>query len=448
MLKTRKNKLLRGGVTLILTGVVLILASAYGYFKFREYKSYQEVIHAEASFIVKIDVDKIYKTMVLDYLYNPSYYRGKTDDELKTGLAIPGNVFIYTVGSKSCQTYFCSLPIADVAVLKQFIKQRLGVNTFKNAGHGITLATSKDGKLTVAFNLKTVAVAYTLKNENVIDILTDLLDKKNLLSDKDQKIASLKPANTHLAYAFKEYMGTGEFKDGVIYLNGYFNFNDLDVQGKVFTHRVFDKHASIKMWLNAHLLNGKSYSEIQLKGHRIYPDSLLKYYQGYLDVEFAGIVNQIDTVITYEYNDDFEKEEVRSTRILKVPRIIGTSRAQSKSLLNYLIREGLLDTVGVISKQVFPLYTLYGKSDTGFFTLSTDKNIKVTTVSEKSPYFFYLEMDFNQLNGLRQFPLLEKYTKRLDIIRIKATNVGKEKKYFEMDLNFKMKNINALAQLF
>jgi hypothetical protein len=57
-------------------------------------------------------------------------------------------------------------------------------------------------------------------------------------------------------------------------------------------------------------------------------------------------------------------------------------------------------------------------------------------------------MDFNQLNGLRQFPLLEKYTKRLDIIRIKATNVGKEKKYFEMDLNFKMKNINALAQLF
>ncbi|ETZ20729.1 hypothetical protein [Pedobacter sp. V48] len=447
-MKTRKNKLLSGGIILILAGVVLILASVYGYFKFREYKSYQEVIHADASLIVKIDVDKIYKTMVLDYLNNPSYYMGKNDDELKTGLAIPGNVFIYTVGSKSYKTYFCSLPIADLTLLKQFIKQRLGVNTFKNAGHGITLATSKDGKLTAAFNLKTFAVAYTLKNENVVDILIDLLDKKNLLSDKDQKIASLKNANTHLTYAFKGYTGAGEFKDGVIHLNGYFNFDDLDIQGKVFTHRVFDKHASIKMWLNARLLNGKPYSEIQIKGHRIYPDSLLKYYQGYLDLEFAGVVNQIDTVVTYEYNDDFEKEEVRSLRAAQVPGIIGTTRAQSKPLINYLVKEGLLDTCGVISRQVFPLYTLYGKNDTGFFTLSTDRNIKVSTLSEKSPYFFYFEMDFNHLNGLRQFPLLEKYTKSLDMIRIKAINTSKEKKYFEMDLNFKMGNINALAQLF
>lgn len=448
MLKTHRNKSLKGILLVVTVIALLLLISVYSYFKFREYSAYRNTIHADASFIIKIDADKIYSTLILDCLSNPSYYHRGNRNGIKSGLAIPDNVFIYTVRSKSDLSYFCSLPITDLALLKQFVKLRLGLEDFKETGQGITTGISKDGKLSVAFNAETFAVAYSFQKENVNDVLTDLLNKKNLLAEADARIAGLKKINAHLAYTFAGFSGAGEFKDGIIHVKGDFNFKDLDVQGNAFNHRVFDKDAAIKMWLNAHILLNKPHAEIQLKERRIYPDSLLRFYEGYFDAEFAGAVDQIDTVVTYEYNDDFEKEEIISARVVKVPKLTSTFRTKSEPLSDYLVKEGILSASGVISKQVFPLYTLYGKHAAGAFMLSTDKEHSVPALSQKSPYFFYLEMNFKKLEAQRQFPLMERHIKPLSSMWIKAVSAGAGKNHFEMEVHFKMKNINALAQLF
>lgn len=447
MLKTRRNKSFKS-ILLIFTVIGLLLSiSVYSYFKFREYSAYRHVIHADASFIVKIDADKIYRSLFFDYLSNPSYYHSRNNNGTESGLAIPGHVFIYTVRSKSDLSYFCSLPIADLALLKQFIKLRLGIENFKKEKQEVSTGTSKDQKLTVAFNAETFALAYSFQKESVNDVLTDLLNKKNLLAESDAKIAGLKKVNAHLAYAFEGFSGSGEFKDGMIHVKGDFNFKDLRVRGNAFNHREFDKNAAIKMWLHAQILLNKPHTEIQLKERRIYPDSLLKYYNGYFDVELRGSVNQIDTVLTYEYNDDFEKEEIRRTRVVKVPRLSGTFCAKSEPLSNHLLKEGILRSDGVISKQIFPLYTLYGKGNAGAFMLSTDKDRDLPALSQKSPYFFYLGMNFKMLEAQRQFPWLERHVKPLSSMWIKALKAGAEKNHFEMAVNFKMKNINALTQL-
>lgn len=448
MLKTRRNKSFKIILLVFSVIVLLLFISVYTYFKLREYSAYRNVIHADASFIIKIDADKMYNTLILDYLSSPSYYHSRNHNGTKSGLAIPGHVFIYTVRSKSDLSYFCSLPIADLALLKQFVKLRLGLEDLKKAGQGITIGTSKDGKISVAFNAETFALAYSFQKENVSDVLTDLLNKKNLLAEADTRIAGLKKINAHLAYTFEGFSGAGEFKDGIIHVKGDFNFKGLDVRGKVFNHRVFDKDAAIKMWLNAHVPLNEPHAEIQLKERRIYPDSLLRFYKGYFDAEFSGAVDQIDTMVTYEYNDDFEKEEIISTRVVKVPKLTGTFRTKSEPLSAYLIKEGILSSNGVISKQVFPLYTLYSKTNAGAFMLSTDKGHNVSALSQKTQYFFYLEMNFKKLEAQRQFRWLERHIKPLSSMWIKGVSAGAGKNHFEMEVHFKMKNINALGQLF
>lgn len=426
--------------------ILLLLAAVYGYLAMRKYQSYRDCIHADAAFIVKIDADQLYRTLVFDYLSNSSHYKGHKAGKLKTGLDVPANVFIYTVYPKSFQTWFCSLPVADTALLKQFIRKRLGISVFKNNGKYLTGA-SANGRLFVAFNNQTFAASYSLKKENTGDVLADLLNKQNLLSDQDPKIKKLKAIDTHLGYVFEMYTGSGEFKKGMLHVQGDFNFKALKAEGKVFSHRVFDKNAVLKMWLNAQLATDGSLAEIQVKDHTIYPDSLLKYYKGYFDTELNSPVAQADTVITYQYNDDFEKEEILTPRMLKVPGINARISANGAGLLSHLKKEGILINARV-NKQVFPLYELYAKGSNAAFMLSTNKHAVFSDHREESPYFFYLEADFNKFRAQGQFPLLESYTKQFNKLLVKAMNEKSGSKQFELVLYFKFKHINALGQLF
>ena len=430
----------------MLAAVILLLLATYAYLQLRKYKSYQNRIHADAAFIIKIDADKLYRTLAMDYLSNSSHYKNKKGGGTKSGLTIPANIFVYTVSSKSFQTYFCSLPVADTATLKSFIKKELGISQFKSTGQ-YQKGTSDNGQITVAFNSHTFAAAYSLKKENTNDILEDLLNGQNLLTDKDPKLEQLKALSSHLAYVLEEYTGTGDFKDGSIHLQGDFNVKGLNVDGKVFNHRVFDKNAVVKMWLNTNIdYNGK-HNAFQIKEHIIYPDSLLKYCKGYVDLELTSPVTQTDTLITYEYNDDFEKEETITPRTVKVPGINSTINADAGSFLKYLNKEDIVNS-SIINKQLFPLYSVYAKSSASAIMLSTNKHAAFSSSTQNTPYFFYLEADFEKLKAQKQFLLLESYIKQLSNLKVKAWNRIPGHPHFEMDLYFQLKHINAFGQLF
>ncbi|WP_310146540.1 hypothetical protein [Pedobacter africanus] len=444
-MKTRKNKLKRI-IAMLAAVVLLLLALAYGYLSLRRYTSYRHRIHSDAAFIIKVDVDRIYRTLAADYLLNSSHYKKSKRNSLKTGLDIPANVFIYTVHSRSAQTYFCSLPVSDTAELRVFINKKLGITRFKNTGKYI-LGSSANGGLTVAFNEQTFAVAYSLKKENVQEILEQLMNRENFLPDTDPGIKKLKALSAHLAYVFEEYTGTGQFKAGHFHMQGDFNFKGLRVQGKVFNHRVFDKDAILKLWLDAKSITTHRLAPLQLKTHTIYPDSLLKYCNGYFDVELSKPVNQADTLITYEYNDDFEKVAVTTPRMVRVPGINSMLSARPTALVNQLVAQGILKG-GKVNPHLFPLYSVYTKYRPSALLFSTNEHAAFSGLKTQTPYFFYLETDFRKLSEQEQFPLLETYIKTLRKLEVSALNVKPGLQHFEMDLYFRLKQVNALAQLF
>lgn len=442
--------------------VLLLLLCAYSYLAIRKYNAYKNTVHAGAQFIIKVDADQLYLSMALDYLSDPSYYRGRNVKSTESGLNIPAQVFVYTVKSKSAQTYFCAMPVADTLLLRRFVRQKMGVETLKNTGRYIS-GKSADGKLTVAFNANTFAIGYSFNRENVDDVITDLISKKNMLSDKDQKLVKLKALKSHLAYVFDEYTGTGDFKDGQLHIEGDFNLTGFTLKGTTFSHRVFDKDAIVKMWLDAKPSLNKRFDEIKVKNYELYPDSLLKYGNSYFDMEIGNPVSQADTVITYVYNDDFEKEETITPRTVKVLGINGVIGGDATGLCNYLSGANIVKG-DMVSKGFFPLYGIYVKREKGGLLLSTNQHVFVSESRENTPYFFYLDADLDQLKSQGQFPLFEKYIRQLNRLIIKAVPVRSDKaakelvgqtegrvsfkrNHFEMDLYFARKDVNALAQL-
>lgn len=441
-MKTRKNKFRQ--IAIILTAAVLLLLSVfYGYLSWRKHDAYKGSVHADAAFILKVNADQLYGTLVMDGLGSPFYYLKKGKQSIESGLSIPAQIFIYTLKSKSAQTYFCALPVEDQQQLKSFLSQKMGIVAFSKMGQ-YTRGISRDGRLIVAFNTHTFAAGYALNKENVDDVLADLLNRKNLMPEQDPKLSKLKALDQHLAYVFNEVTGTGEFKDGLIHMEGDFNFDGLQVKGKTFHHRIFEKDVMVKMWLNAWPALNKSYGEIQVKDHTIYPDSLLKYCAGYFDLELGSPVSQIDTVVTYEYNDDFEKEETLTPRTVKVPGVNGLVSGNAVGLMNYLHQAGLVQRT-VVNKNVFPLYQVYTQPEGSYLAWSTAKKQVVATSKSVTPYFFYLEADLARLKV--QFPLLEKYIGQASRLVIKARPGSLDKYHFDIDLHFKRKDINAFRQL-
>ncbi|SDK73634.1 hypothetical protein SAMN04487898_11185 [Pedobacter sp. ok626] len=451
-MKTQRNNFKR--IATILAAVLILLLAFFGYLSLRKYYAYKDTIHADAELIVKVDADQLYCDLAMDYLSNLSYYRSKKASSIESGLNIPSQIFVYTVKSKSAHTYFCTMPVADSLLLKSFVKQRLGITTLKNEGQYLS-GRSANGRLTIAFNAQTFALGYAFNGENVQDVLTDLLNKRNLLSDKDQKIVRLKALKSHLACVLGNYTGTGDFKDGQLHVEGDFSLNGFTVNGNSFSHRVFDKDAIVKTWLNVNPSLNKSFGRIKVKDYEIYPDSLLKYCNGYFDMEMVNPVNQADTVITYEYNDDFEKEETLTPRVVKVPGVNGVIAGNVTGLLNYLTRTNIINNSRV-NKELFPLYKFYAKDNQTGILLSTDQQAVTSQLTESTPYFFYLDVDFDKLKSQGQFPLFEKYIRQLNRLVVKAKSGVVEKverikhdprNHFEIDLYFKRKDVNALGQL-
>lgn len=439
---------MRRTLTILAVIIVLLLVCVFGYLKYRQYKSFKYKIHKEAALIIRINADQIYSTLVADYLSNPAYYKNRKQDVGESGLEIPGNIFIYTVHHKSSQTYFCSLPIENITLLKQFLKTRLSITDFVNQGTGITIGQSKNKILTVAFNNKTLSFAYSLNKEQVTDVLTDILSGKNLLSDKDSKVNKLKKLDTDLSYVYEDYTGTAQFDKGAIKLAGDFYFKQLNVKGSIFKHRIFNQNAKLKAWLTADFSHNFKPDTAYIKNYKFEIDSLLSYYKGYADAELINTVTQKESIVTYEYNDDFEKTAVTTVKEVQVPELNFYIHTELQPIKKYLSKIGLLMSDSTLNKKVFPLYTVYSKSVSDALILSTNGENITSADFTTTPYFFYLETNFNKLKKLKQFPLVLPYISTLKDFRLQALKIDEHKYHFDAELNFNDKEISALGQFF
>ncbi|MBB6239424.1 hypothetical protein HDC90_004077 [Pedobacter sp. AK013] len=426
--------------------VILLLIFYFGFFKYRQIQSNKVLIPSATHTLYKINVDELYKTFAVSYLKHPSQYSG-TDKkginekvtDLNTGIKIPANIYLYDLKGKIKNTFFSRFEIVDSLAFKSFILKKLSL-TEKD----INFFQSADSTICLLFNKKAVALAFSPKKESVKTALEEILAQKNMVKISDSKFEQMAALSDHLSFQNAENLSKINFTDGKIVFSSELvnKWIEPALQPK---HRVLNPQSTVSMWLNGKFKSVLSNKSAIASSSVFSKDNFLRFYTGYLDFEWTNTVKQVDTITTYEYNDEFEQVEKKVARERKIPGISINMSANDQEVSNYLKSSGFLDqSTGKISAAMIPLYQVYFKGSNGNIQLSTLSNAKPDLKMESANDFFYLKIDLKKL--VKQIPFFDKLN-IFSQFKMNAKSTGKDKIKIESELLFVNQDANALMQL-
>ena len=433
--------------------VLLLLIFFAGILKYRRYCAEQTAIPKSASSLIRINVDALYQTLAANMLSNPGYYF-KSDfkkdssakvDKLATGLSIPASIYLYNLSQKSSGTFFSRLEIKNINDFEHFIKNMLHLQVIKKA-EGVNIAKSQLGNFVICYNSKAVAFAFTTKIENLDQPLLDILNLKDAIKVNESPFKELLTLKQHVVFSNKDNNGWVDFKNGQIDFSNIFLTEAILTPDKP-SHHKLNQGSTVSFWLNANLKPSpnKNYT---FKNLKLEQDSLIKYYKGNLDFEWTNSITQTDSIITYDYNDDFEKVEKVSLQKRNIPAISVNIDSKGNDLKNYLAKQGLINLdSNTVNKAIFPLYKIFVNAETENLNFSTIKKQSINTVKVPSTDFLYLNVDFIKLSKQLEMPLITNYFKAAKRLEVKGKLVEGKKIKIDGQFELKNKDINALYQL-
>ncbi|RZL44835.1 MAG: hypothetical protein EOP00_18900 [Pedobacter sp.] len=432
--------------------VLSLLIFFVGTFKYRQYKANEVSIPKNTASLIKISVDEIYKSIAANMISNPGDYfksdrntgtKSKFDD-FDHGLKIPASIYLYTIKNQPKTAFFSWFEIKEVDTFKSFLKNILHLNIEKKP-QGFNYAKSKLGNIAIYYNDKNAAIVFSNELADFEPVLIDVLKQKNFIQLSKSNFDLAKNSTGHLAFADNEHFATLNFDKGVI------NFSDEFISRTIIPaakpiHKKFNSESTISFWLNADFKTTAKQT-LKLKTTSLEKDSLTKYYKGYLDFEWLNTTQQIDSIITYDFNDDFEKVEKVTLKKRDIPNFVVNISSDAIGLKNYLSRQIIINRdSGIIDKSVFPLYKVFVGGDSKQLILSTTKGSKVGRTTESSNDFFALNINFPKLNKEINIPVLSKYLEMLKQLNLSGKVVSGTVK-INGKLDFANDDINSLYQL-
>ncbi|MBL7558388.1 hypothetical protein JAO71_01125 [Olleya sp. YSTF-M6] len=431
--------------------IIVLLLVFKGFLMFRDYKSYKDVIHENADQIVKIDIDGIGQSMLVNAITNSDFYlQNKTEKDTieedgqdqGKGFNIPSNMFLYTIKNQPKTSVFSSLKISDSSDFKNFISQNFKIVNFRSQANYV-VSSNTSNTLQIAYNNKRCVLAYSDQPIDVNQVFQELLVEGKSLDSNGELWSKIKDADSHISYLTKDNNLDINFKSGQAQLNGNLVLPQFFDVPKTLSGTTFSEDASITFDLN--LLSTINYVSFKHNNQDVDTDSLNTYYNGHLALEVAKATYQTDSVVSYEYNDDFEKVETVSAVQKQVPEINVQLSSQGQKLYNYLEKLTIIRQ-GKLSKRVFPLYQFkIDATDNGLYA-STDLNKNYAPKNIKSSNVLDFNIDFEKLQQQNYFPLLNTYFDKLENLTITGVSNPDETIAIEGQIDLKDKNINALAQ--
>ncbi|MEM7484404.1 MAG: hypothetical protein AAF348_04275 [Bacteroidota bacterium] len=448
----------------------VLVALALGYYLYTNYKKSSAllgVVHQDARSIIKVGIHDLKETLVLDALGAPGYYyknnkssssATEEEDEEKEGSGIelmPYNLLLFTMPDID-NTIFSVFRVHDATDFEKYIKKEIDDKVDKvhvSDSKAYQFAWFKNGNIALAWNTEKLIAAASPKIERttVKTVFKEVLvDGKTIDDSNHDLIEAVKEASGHLVYTDAKGTSTVSFEDGAAVL-----------KGNAFTNRPYAKEFVTPVYKNpsfsfhydlnieqspekeelAQKLNGISF----FGKNNLTPLELLQPFDGELSFCIAGKTTQNDTIVTYGYDDNFEKIAQKTVERKEVPGLYLNLGSTQGSVKEYLLGVGALSNSDVFKP--FPLYQLRVSENDSRTTFNTGDSISSQT-QKASSYFFNLQADFNRLQQDMGIPQTEKLFSLLKNMRIQAWQVAADEIQIEGFIKAKEENINILSQVF
>jgi hypothetical protein len=278
-----KYKRFRRFIYLAIILIAVVLISFWGYIKYQQQASYQTPIPKNTTAILRVDVYRIYKSMLAGYFEK----KNPRQQNILKGISIPANIFCYTVKGKQPTTFFLSVPVDDVEKLQQSLRAQKLVLAQEDVD-GITILTTANKKWTIAYNNTYLAVAYSAEREMVADMLTDIILQRNMVPVANSSFKAVCSEKGHLTFLSGANKGSLNLNRGSITATFALSARNLSIPAKT-NHQETQREDAINLWCYADfrpLIAGKTFSFDSLS---IHGDSLLKYNLNGIELTIANL---------------------------------------------------------------------------------------------------------------------------------------------------------------
>ncbi len=381
--------------------IVIGLLFTVGYFRYNPTVNITNVIPISADAIVRVNLREIEYNMVKDVVKHPfSYFKstknsGSTESRLSLfdQIVIPTNVFFYTNYSNLKNRWISSvIEIKDKTNLQAFFKQeklvRKTIDDIEYFTHKNVVYFIANNELRILFSFNKIT-----KVENILSVV---LKGENYLGEKEGILSNIKTSNQLIAVSTK--------KEGFFELS--MSSEELSIKGQLnqknnlFLPYKIQKNtnslASISGRINKQLLFGLVKTKQKERFEKLVNlslDSINNHWDGEVDINLESFIKRNDTIITYEYDDDFNKVEKKSIQKKVVPKL--NIRIGGSTFFDYLLSKDAIKNIEkenlLVVNPFFKTYANKRKNELFLFSNGTYKDDSVRSEKNKFLLFFNVE---------------------------------------------------------
>ena len=441
------------GYFFIVFAIVLVVLYLWRY---KQSQVFENRVPASASKVVNVNLRQIENHLLFDFLANPITYLKprKRKDSLKKprtsltkGISIPQNVLFYTNSEEFKNNWFSSIiTINNLEKLSRFlVKEKFAQRTEGN----FVFYT----KANVVLAIKDEQLIMGLKSDKkatIFQLLISLFDVKDYLPEDDTILKPLINSESDVSFSSGDDWLEANFNKGVFELQGKLS-SDLFVTNANQTPNA-NGIVSLSGKINRHNSTFKQFLAVKKEKFNeithLSLDSIVDKWNGKLNMNIASVEQKTDTIVSYEYDDDFNKVEIKSTQEKKIPSLgLTLGQEKSSSLSDYFYSKNAIQIIE--NDTVFtaiPIYKFLATDvEENFELYVTKKEKQSASMVTNSKLNFYFNAE-KYMESPLDIPLNKDQKKLLKLV--KTTKLyWTESNEFSLKINLKDANRNFLGKL-
>lgn len=424
-------------IILYIVGILLLLAAGFwAFLYYQRWSSYQVSIPAQADRVVRINLEQIGKK-ILKTADKSKMHQNELMPLVNKSFDLPFNLFAFGIKSLSTSVYFTKVKIADKEAFNELIGK-----VFPNGQD--SLRHNATNTMSIMFNSEHAVVIWgkdtTLR---VFSQSSDFLNNKNVVEFSKSQLYEVKDINADLSSLGNMYNFAINFEQGKI--SGSFVSN---VQQESPISLKVPKESALAVISKENffsLLNKLGIKELT-------PNVSTQELNAYAHQGFALYINgeteQVKSVVTYEYDDNFEKVAVKKTEPVTVPNLnLKIPLSDEHTAMNALLSAQVLIGADSVNNAILPLWNMkyFLKSGrTLFMYASQDLDTAIAQpVQLETDADLVAWIDFQKLSNMSSLAELKSYLSVFDQLSINH-DTGDT---YKIELSFQNKNRSSLAQL-
>ncbi len=375
----------------ILLGITAILLVTY-FIRYKQVSNFTNRIPATATAVINFNTRQLEHHLLIDLLTHPSSYIDVTPSleedsveeesfSLTKGISIPKNIFLFTDGNTLESAWYSNVfELDDVEELsaylhyEKFIQKQYGaIELFKKENISFAI---KSEKLIISLNYKS--------EKNMLGKLEAIFKETNFLLPTSPLLKTIVNNKSDICFtSTKKDFLEANFRNGKLEVLGILNsYSDLftaNSQPKFSENSIAHISGTFnKESINFQKLLGSDNQKKFEEFTHLSVDSIISKWDGNFSMRLQSIEHKTDSIITYDYDDDFNKVEVISTQQIIVPDVnISLGKTSENNLYHYFERKNAIKIIDTDTLFVtIPLYEFHASDKKNFLEIFTEETGK------------------------------------------------------------------------